>query len=295
MKSKVEVYKGVKLIEGRTKEVIDYVIEERKKTNKPDCKAIAELFGFKSFRSITIIIRSLNSNEKPEQPKAPKYIIKTAKNTYSNYYGKKKDKARSLIAEFIMSTKRQSSNILTLPADEFIMEKQILNQKNGYKFTAVERDKETFQKMIINAGQNQIVLDSIINYHNLTIGEVIENAKEDTYSSAILDYCGFVDSFLDEINDMMKRNLVKKGGFITITLTENDRAINNPLQISNYTNAYINACYSGQEVNGNKVTTDLIQHTIFNNREQGYKLVKKFDYKDTKSKMMLFVIQRVNN
>ncbi|MDZ7785976.1 MAG: hypothetical protein U5L95_02535 [Candidatus Saccharibacteria bacterium] len=89
-------------------------------------------------------------------------MLKEAKNTFSNYHGKAKDKARQLIAESIMLTKRQSSNILTLPAAEWIMEKNILKQKSGYKFTAVERDKETYKEMVRNLTANDKLFDSVI-------------------------------------------------------------------------------------------------------------------------------------
>ena len=211
--SNVISYKGVPLTGIRTEAIIDSIIEHRNdmKTNE-----MAELLGFESFRPVNAICRLLNTADGTTKPKArkPKIVVREAKNTYKNYNGTGKGKARRLIGEAIMLTKRQSSNILTLPAEKWTMEKNILKQKSGYKFTAVERDKGTFQEMLKNMMSNPMILDSVISTANKSIGEVIVHDGEDTYSSAILDYCGFIDTFYEEINDVMKRNLVKKGGFI---------------------------------------------------------------------------------
>ena len=295
----IETYKGVALTHGRTEQMIDTIIEKRSVITPIE---LAELVGLKSFRNLVPILGQLNKiqrvaskTNKPEVKNTNKKKVPTvsmAKNTYTNYYGKGKDKARDLIAQSIMSTKRQSSNILTLPADTWIMEKNIMKQKQGYKYTAVERDKETYKKMITNLIKDDNLFDSVIATANKTISEVIENDKPDTYSSAILDYCGFVDSFYNEINNVLTNNLVKKGGFITLTLAENDRVINHPLQMDNYSNTYIRNCYSDENVSGAKVTNDLINNLVFNN--VGYRIVSKFNYKDTKVKMMLFIIERIN-
>ena len=278
---KNEIYKGVPLTGNRTTEMIDTVIENRDSMNS---KELAKLVGFETYHPLIGMFRQLDKNK-------PKVIIKTAKKTFNNYYGSGKEKARDLIAKAIMDTKRQSSNVLTLPATEWIMEKNIIKKKSGYKFTAVERDKETFKQMIKNLSNNEELLDSVIATANKSIGEVVVNDKEDTYSSAILDYCGYIDSFYDEINDMMKRNLVKKGGYIAITLSENDRSINHPLRLTSHSNVYIQkCCVEGEVMDGAKVTSELINVLVYTN--VGYKIVNKFSYRDTTSNMLLFIIRR---
>lgn len=292
MKTNDTIYKGVPLTGNRTEQMIDTIIEKRDsmKTNE-----IAELLGFESFRPVNAICRLLNTANGTTKPKAPKKKfkpIREAKNTFSNYHGIAKDKARQLIADAIMETKRQSCNILTLPAAEWIMEKKILKKKPGYKFTAVEREKKTFDLMISNAISNPIIRDSVIAYLNKSIGEVVVNDGEDTYSSAILDYCGFIDSFYDEINDVMKRNLVKKGGYITLTLAENDRQLNHSHHTTSYSNTYIKNCCADEVMTGAKVTNDLVNILVHNNN--GYKIVNKFNYKDKTVKMLLFIIKRID-
>jgi hypothetical protein len=270
--------------------MIDSIIEHR---NNLNANQLAELVGLDSFRSIVGILRHLN-REAGINPKSkkPKVVVKMAKNTYKNYHGTGKAKARHLITEAIKLTKRQSSNILTLPADKWKMEKNILKQKNGYKFTAVEREKETYREMMINLVSDEMLLNAVIGTANKSIGEVIVNDGEDTYSSAILDYCGFIDSFYDEINDVMKRNLVKKGGYIAITLSENDRHLNHSHHTTNFSNTYIRNCTADEDVSGAKVTNDLVNILVYNNK--GYKIVNKFPYKDTTAKMQLFIIKRID-
>ena len=282
-------YKGVPLTGIRTEKMIDTVIEKR---NSMTTTKIAELVGFKTYHSVNHILAWLDKADGTTKPKTSPKRIKEAKNTFSNYYGSGKAKARHLIGESILLTKRQSSNILTLPADKWKMEKNILKQKSGYKFTAVERDKETYQEMMKNLVSDPMLLNSVIGTANKSIGEVIVNDGEDTYSSAILDYCGFIDSFHDEINDVMKRNLVKKGGYIAITLSENDRHLNHSHHSTNFSNTYIQNCYTDEEVTGAKVTNDLVNNLVYNNK--GYKIVTKFKYRDTKVNMQLFIIKRID-
>lgn len=285
----VTVYKGVPLTNGRTEKMIDTVIEKRSsmKTNE-----IAELLGLDTFRPVNAICRLLNTaNKAPKKPFKP---VREAKNTYTNYCGTAKEKARNLIAAAIMDTKRQSSNILTLPAAEWMMEKNIMKKKPGYKFTAVERDRGTFNQMVKNLCLNEELLDSVIAMHNKTIGEVVANDKEDTYSNAILDYCGFIDTFFSEIDDIMKRKLVKKGGYITLTFSENDRVLNHSHHTTNHSHTYItNCCVEGEEINGNEVTTGLVKFLVYSNA--GYKLESKFSYKDKTVKMLLFIIKRLED
>lgn len=292
MKTKETIYRGVPLTGNRTEKMIDTIIEKRDsmKTNE-----IAELLGLESFRPVNAICRLLNTangTTKHKAPKKPKYIVKEAKNTFKNYCGTGKDFARNLIADAIMLTKRQSSNILTLPAEKWIMEKNILKKKPGYKFTAVERDKETYQKMLTNLVADSVLLDAVISMANKSIGEVIVNDGADTYSSGIFDYCGYIDSFYDEINDVLKRNLIKKGGYITLTFAENDRLLNHSHHTTSYSNLYIKNCCVDEEMNGGKVTNDLVNILVFNNA--GYKIVNKFKYRDKTVNMLLFIIKRID-
>lgn len=287
MKAIETIYKGVPITGIRTVEMIDTIIEKR---NDMNCNDLAKLLGLESYRPLVSIITYLNKVNGTTPKKKPIKRIREAKNTYTNYDGKAKGRARRLIGDSIMLTKRQNSNILTLPAAKWEMEKNILKQKFGYKFTAVERIKETYQEMMKNLVSNPILFDSIIATANKSIREVIVNDSEDTYSSAILDYCGFIDTFHEEINDVMKRNLVKKGGYIAITLSENDRVLNHSLRMNNYSNRYIKNCYADEKPTGAKVTTDLVRNLVSNNI--GYEIVTRFAYRDTKTNMLLFIIKR---
>ena len=265
-KTQQEIYKNVELKGFRTKKIIDIII---KKVNEGlSTKEIAEIVGVPTYHPLVGIIRKLNTagyvTLKSKTSKQLK-TVKLAKNTFANYCGSGKEKARNLIADAIIATKRRNSNILTLPAENWLMEKNILEKKRGYKFTAVERDKETYKRMLRKLVSDETLLDSVVSTSNSSVSEVIVNDGEDTYSSMILDYCGFIDSFYDEINDIMRRNLVKKGGFMTITLAENDRSINNSLHANGYTNRFINTCYANKDVTGEKVTNDLVNNLVFNN------------------------------
>lgn len=294
MATTIKYYKGVPLTNGKTSEMIDVIIKNR---NIMNANEIAKLVGLDSFRIVNAIYRCLNrangtTESEPIKEFEPR--VKEAKNTFTNYSGSGKEKARKLITNAVIETSTKGSNNLTLPAEHFLIEKNILKEKLGHKFTAVERDKETYMKMIKYVSTDEVLLDSIIGIVNKTVADQIVNDKEDTYSNMILDYCGFVDTFHDEIDDIMYRKLVKKNGYITITLAENDRLLGHPNHMTNYSNTYITDCCleeEKKEMNGNKVTTILIKNLVFNNN--GYKLMNKFSYRDTTVNMMLFIIKRI--
>jgi hypothetical protein len=146
--------------------------------------------------------------------------------------------------------------------------------------------------MIKNMFNNPMLSEAVIGMENKTIAEQIVNNGEDTYSSAILDYCGFIDSFYDEINNVLKRNLIKKGGYITLTLSENDRLLNHSHHTTNYSNTYIKNCCVDEEITGAKVTNDLVNILVYNHN--GYKIVNKFKYRDKTVNMLLFIIKRID-
>ena len=296
----MDTYKGVKLIDGRTPEMIEYVIMY---SYKPATELAFEL-GLDSFRSIVGILRSLYSNgiliktdvitsKKPtykKENKNPLVIITKKENTFNNYDGTGKNDARNLISNCIAPTSTCFSNILTLPAEKWITEKSIITKKLGHKFTAVERDRDTFNNMVKHLNTNNKLLNSVIGIHKSTIGDVIENVKTDTYTHAILDYCGTIDTAYPDIDSILKRNLVRKNGFITITVTQNNRTRNREDCINNHTNKFVECCTPNLE------TVDITDFFIYKliMDSNGYKLVHKLMYKDTVNGMILYIIQRIN-
>lgn len=289
---KVEIYKGVPLTNGRTKEIVDTVIEKR---NDMSAIELAKLLGYKGYQPIAAISRYLNKEFDKVTTISNKKIkktVKTTKNTFTNYGGGGKKEARNLIAKYILKTNIRDSNIITLPAEKWFMERNILKQKEGYKFTAVERDNVTFIRMLQTLNSDNTLLKSVEGIANKSVSEVVETAKENTYSSAILDYCGYIDTFYNEIDDILNRNLIRNGGYIAITLAENYRSINNSLHKNSLSNDYIRRCSNSEKVSGYQVTKELVNYLVFKNKN--YKVVERFKYTDTTARMLLFIIQRID-
>lgn len=314
MATTTEIYKGVKLIEGRTTEMIDFVADNYSNMNAVE---MASALGFETYHKIVPIMKGIAANTnlksstqlKKEAAKEAKKAAKEAKkqakeeakkqakelkpviegNSFTNYKGENKSVTRDIICKCICNTSTVGSNILTLPADAWIMEKLIIFKNPSYKFTAVERQKETYMAMVKNMVADKELLSSVISTHNSTIGEVIETAKADTYSSALLDYCGFIDTVYDEVKDVLTRKLVRKNGYITITVAQANRTMHSRLHADNYTNRYVESC--NNNTNSIEATDFLIKNMIFN-MNGDYKLEHKLMYKDSCG-MLLYVIRRV--
>jgi hypothetical protein len=285
----VETYKGVRLTSGKNAEMIDTIIE---KYDTMKASELAFLVGLPSIQSVYAIRACLNK-ENARIAKEAKESKKTNESRFKNHDGNGKKIARNYIADAIMETKVQSSNILTLPCDEWIMEKKILAMDSRYKFTAVEYNGETYMSMIENMVADKTLFASVQHTHKGAINEVLESSKEDTFSSAILDYCGHIDTFYDEIDHMMKQNLIRNGGYITITLSDNSRLLNHPHHKDSHSNKYIKKCCLNKDMTGKglEITKILVDRLICNNN--GYEIVNEYTYKDTTTKMMLFIIKRV--
>lgn len=295
----VETYKEVKLTGNRTSKIIDELI---KIGGNVDTIKFAKQFGLSSRQEVIGMLRTLYSKGIIEKPDRTKKIKKTEKiegfggfnfipestAKFGNYNGSGKKDARKLIVNVISNTNTRNSNILTLPAKHWKIEKALEEKRSGYNYTAVEYDKKVYKEMVSNVGE---LFDSVISFNNCKVSDLTEVAKPDTYSSAILDYCGFIDTFFNEINDIMHRNLVKKNGYITITLAANDRAINNPIFVNGVTERALNLFFGGEKKTGMEITTFLIWFLIASN--PNYEQVDAITYRDTTTNMLLYVIQRV--
>lgn len=292
-------YKNVILTEQVTTDLIDFVCNNYKQ--KTDTEIANEL-NLSSRQVVSGIKRVLyyynhieRLNKKVIATKKSKVQQECDAEPFDNYQGEGKETARKLISDRVTSTNKANSNILTLPAKFWLMEKAILTKHKGAKFVAVEQNKKVHAKMMKNLVKDSDLLDSINETHNTTISSVIHRAMENTYTHAILDYCGVIDSYMEDLLYVMNNNLVQLGGFITVTVAKVNRTIGHKYHKENYSNKLIDLTSDGMTKMDSEFTNDfLIRHSIMNMNGR-YKLDHKYTYKDNKRGygMVLYIIQRI--
>lgn len=147
--------------------------------------------------------------------------------SFKNITGDGKKEARQYMALGVEGNKATNKPILTLPHKEWSLEK-LIQMYTGKKFSflAVERELDTFIEMVKHSklyGKNNTC------YHG-DMGDKIYEAKEDTFSHAMLDYCGTFSMFRKEITTAVINNIVEVGGTIAVTLVkarDNSDILNN--------------------------------------------------------------------
>jgi predicted ATP-grasp superfamily ATP-dependent carboligase len=131
--------------------------------------------------------------------------------------GKQKRIARLKIVDAIKNTENKVGEMLSLPAGKAVMEKLIHKDIKTIRFNMCEHSKPIFAQLA----------NTVCNYfakkpklHLCKIGDLIYNAKENQYLHLVLDYCGAVSTFEEEIKVAFEKNVVKVGGVISLTLSK---------------------------------------------------------------------------
>lgn len=158
-----------------------------------------------------------------EQIEAPK-PVKVTKNKiekvapigeFYNYNGRQKAHARHIIAKKIGGSVLNGGSILTLCADKCIIEELIHSEiSKEYNYFGVEYSEDVYKKLLKHLTKSPINMNTF----NGKIGYIIERAKENDFSHLILDYCGQLKTFADDIINAIQKNIVCVNGTISITL-----------------------------------------------------------------------------
>ena len=201
---------------------------------------------------------------------------------FMNSKGAKKEKAREKVIQAIISNFSNNKYILSLPFQDCIIEKKLMDISHNYTFLGCESDIPTYNNMLKTIAENNLPIST----HRGTIGEIIRKAQENEFSDVILDYCGQLNKNSEDIRLAIERNIVEVGGTISITL--NKRITPNTEEI-----------YELMEKLNPKNDTDEMtrcEHAIrtFINRVGGlkYAIIDTLNYHDTAS-MFLIIIKRI--
>jgi hypothetical protein len=213
--------------------------------------------------------------------------------TFKNHNGEGKNSIREFVSDCISKSVGRNPKILTLPCDQWIWEKLLLSKRPDCKFVGVEYDSNVFIQMVKTYTKSRELKKSVLSLHNSDMSEVINHSQTDEYSHMILDYCGIINSFKSEINDVLVRDLVKVNGYISITLSLTDRRNqDSDREISNILNSIPLNMFGDLDMTPNEICTRLSILNMVMNTNGRYKIDEVIPYNDS-SKMIIFLIRRM--
>lgn len=257
----------------KSAKINQYIVENFKLMSKDE---MAEHFGITT-RTIYNRIKTLR--DKKLLPKSKNYKRdsvrrKKDKNTFSNSNGVYKQQARTKMVNAITL----QGLTLSLPFETCELEKQILDKnESGFKFVGCEMEIDTYKRMLDTISKDDALLEAVQPYFGKTTDK-LENAKENEYSNLLLDYCGVLDTFADEIEHAVENNTVKAGGAICVTL--NKRGYQGD-SIKNRTLAQFPKGMYGNSIGDVELTTKLF-FNILVAKNENYSIEEFFNYQDDK-------------
>ena len=215
--------------------------------------------------------------------------VKHIKNTnagFKNENGISKIEARKKMTMAAKNSINKAKKILSLPSKNPILE-ELFHKRISKKFHFVmcEKDQDKFRTMVFNALNT--FTNNVPEFYCGTIGDKIYAAKENEYSHLLLDYCGEIGTFADEIEYAIKNDIVEISGTIAITV---NKRISMGIPTT-FKNEMLEL--NPQRINDENTVSEHIAETFINRiGGRGYKLETVFPYFDTAA-MILFIIRRI--
>jgi|TARA_R110000824_G_scaffold212652_6_gene398919 hypothetical protein len=190
-----------------------------------DNKAIAEKLGV-AYQSIVAYSAVLSGQGlipkkgKVVKKKHVKVKKKESKNKpYNNIEGTAKEDIRVYKAKTISESKLTSGLMACMPFTECRSEKHIFASSPKMKFLGIDNNKNIVDIMRCTIAVEKLPMVA----KTCEMSEIIYSAKRNTYSHLDLDYCGHLNTKDEEITHALDNKIVKKGGYIFITLSKDGR------------------------------------------------------------------------
>lgn len=137
-------------------------------------------------------------------------FFKDIANSYSNGDGENKQNVRL----HIYKAMQKGGLVLSLPFVTCFLEELIYSNDKTIKFLGVECETETYKGMVQTIEQTKLPIEP---YFGM-LSDKINEAKADTFSNLILDYCKALHSHSDEITTAVENNIMSVGGAMCVTL-----------------------------------------------------------------------------
>jgi hypothetical protein len=206
--------------------------------------------------------------------------------TFTNELGVQKQTAREWIVNSIYNHEK---DFLTLPADNCKIEKMILDKISAKcNFVMCERNPEIYRKLLFRIAKDFKRMPTLQPYE---VSKLIYEAKENQYSNLILDYCGQIATFADEIKHAIDNNIVEVNGIIALTFAKriSKQASKSFVEEIEKLNKLSKNNFG--DINESRTENAIITYI---SRICGlkYSLEKVFNYRDT-SAMILIIIRRI--
>jgi len=209
--------------------------------------------------------------------------IEPIEGKFKNKNGEKKQEARVIM---VNSIKEFDKPILSLPADTLAIEKMLWKKRAKAKFVLCENINDVYYNLLEQICKTRPHTPPSVEPKE--IGEMIKCAEPETYSNLILDYCGQIGTFHDEITHAIKNNIVVVNGVIAITVNKRitGASSHNFVERMERLEQY--------KTLGDDETRTRRAALIFINKVVGfnYSIERVFDYHDTAA-MLLIVIRRI--
>ena len=208
----------------------------------------------------------------------------TEKNSsYTNVDGIKKQSAREKIISCIESSGINDGKILTLPFSTCEIERQIISKfRNKFHFIACEREEDVYYKMLNTIAENRLTMST----HFGNIEDKIYSSKENEYSHLILDYCGQISTFQNELDYVFRNNIIRIGGTIAITLCKRGEIKG---ELGDKINALADNLIPKEQIQSYAIKTFFSQYV-----GKTYKMETYLEYHDDgKSPMVLVTLKRL--
>jgi hypothetical protein len=212
---------------------------------------------------------------------------------YNNHFGTNKDFVRRRIARRMVDT-RMHGTMVGLSSTNAITEKYINTLMDGMEFLAVERSKETFDKMGKIFQRSEMFITS----HHGDIFDVLKNSKSNSFAHANIDLMGTLSHEYPKLVNALKGDVIKKNGIVAFTFQYNSRGAKvydqnetnqekvEATRIINLVNSYSQTdLFLFMANSQNNMTKTQIGNHIFlaTNVPSGYKLLEVNFYKDGSS------------
>ena len=95
-------------------------------------------------------------------------------------------------------------------------QEEIINEINhNFKFLMIDNDAETYKKMV-NIGLDMFP-DNPPSFHFGNLSNIIFNAKEDSFTHCLFDYCNGFEDHKDVVIHVMNNKIVGVGGLVFFT------------------------------------------------------------------------------
>jgi len=107
--------------------------------------------------------------------------------------------------------------ILTLSSWQCLMEKKINKEFPNFTFLTCENDKETLKNLFEERTKHNLKFIKYVFAGE--IGKIIDLSEKDKFAHLLLDYCGTLNSYKDDIKLAIQKDILKKGGIIMVTLS----------------------------------------------------------------------------